>query len=468
MRYSNAKKRSVQICVESLEERTLLSYAAAVRSFTLINADTDRPIATFNPLKDGATLNLATLPTRDLNIRANTSSARIGSVKFGYDGNPNTEIENSAPYALAGDDQGDYRAWTPTVGTHTLTATPYRLSDAHGIAGKPLTITFTVIDTQTVPAAPTNLVASPASSTQVDLTWTDNSNNETGFRIERETGTSGPFVAMATVGAGQTSYSDTTAAPATQYTYRVIATNSAGDSPSSNLAIATTPSGSDQLPAPIAGTNYHLAWNDEFNGTSVDTAKWNEVGPWGKPVSSTWANFRYSPSNVSVANGVATITAQRSGSNWTGGILSTDTTKMFQYGFVEVRAQLPKGQGFWPAIWLYGGATADELDTMEFLGGDASSVYQTYHFPGGFHQAHPSSADWTSGYHLFQMKWEPGRITFYVDNVETGSWTQSVPSRPMYLMLNFDVGGAGDWGGAPDGSTPSTAQFNVDYVRIYQ
>ena len=95
---------------------------------------------------------------------------------------------------------------------------------------------------------------------------------------------------------------------------------------------------------------------------------------------SHWANFRYLTSNVSVANGLATITVQKSGSNWNGGILSTDTTKRFQYGFVEVRAKLPKGPGFWPGIWLYGGTSSDELDMMEWLGGDVSSVYQTYHF----------------------------------------------------------------------------------------
>ena len=64
------------------------------------------------------------------------------------------------------------------------------------------------------------------------------------------------------------------------------------------------------------------------------------------------------------------------------------------------------------------------------------------------------------------MKWGPGRLTFYVDNVQTGSWTQSVPARPMYIMLNFDVGGS--WPGNPNSSTPTTAAFNVDYVRVYQ
>ncbi|MBV8229660.1 MAG: glycoside hydrolase family 16 protein [Planctomycetaceae bacterium] len=207
-----------------------------------------------------------------------------------------------------------------------------------------------------------------------------------------------------------------------------------------------------------------MAWDDEFNGTSVDTSKWNEVGPWGKPVSST-GNFSYSPSNVSESNGVATITAKQSGGNWTGGILSTDTSKTFQYGFFEIRAQIPSGAGFWPAIWLYGNSGAPELDIMESIG-DASTACQTYHFPGGQHGSQANNL--SPGYHLFQVLWEPGKITFYVDNVETGSWTDNVPSDPMFLMLNFDVGGPGDWSGAPDGSTPSPATFNINYVRVYQ
>ena len=73
----------------------------------------------------------------------------------------------------------------------------------------------------------------------------------------------------------------------------------------------------------------------------------------------------------------------------------------------------------------------------------SSSVYQTYHYGDLARQQRvsPKSSDWTNDYHLFQMKWEPGRLTFYVDNVQTGSWTQSVPARPMYIMFNFDVGG---------------------------
>jgi len=117
----------------------------AVTSFTLINAETNQPIAGFNPLRDGATLNLAKLPTKSLNIRANTAPRAVGSVRFSLDGKANFRTEGSAPYALAGDQGGDYSAWTPTVGSHTLTATPYAKSNARGKAGTPLTVRFKVI-----------------------------------------------------------------------------------------------------------------------------------------------------------------------------------------------------------------------------------------------------------------------------------------------------------------------------------
>jgi hypothetical protein len=121
--------------------------APSVQSFTLINADTDQPMAGFDPLNSGASINLAGLPTRNLNIRAHTSPSVVGSVRFGYDGNANVRVENGAPYALAGDTSGNYYAWTPATGSHTLTATPYSASGAGGTAGTSKTITFTVTDT---------------------------------------------------------------------------------------------------------------------------------------------------------------------------------------------------------------------------------------------------------------------------------------------------------------------------------
>lgn len=117
----------------------------SVTSFTLINADTEQPVAGYNPIPGGATLNLGTLPTRHLNIRANTSPATVGSVRFAYDADSDYRVESGAPYALASNAGADYQAWTPTAGTHTVKATPFTGPGATGGAGASKSITFTVV-----------------------------------------------------------------------------------------------------------------------------------------------------------------------------------------------------------------------------------------------------------------------------------------------------------------------------------
>jgi anti-sigma factor RsiW len=115
-----------------------------VESFTLMNADTDRPIAGFDPLPDGATLDLAKLPTNRLNIRANIVPAQVGTVRFRLNGKERPK-EEFAPYSLEGDTEGDYNPWTPRPGTYTITATPYLGARATSKTGRPLTITFSVV-----------------------------------------------------------------------------------------------------------------------------------------------------------------------------------------------------------------------------------------------------------------------------------------------------------------------------------
>ena len=80
-----------------------------------------------------------------------------------------------------------------------------------------------------VPVAPSNLIGTVASSTQINLSWTDNSSNETGFKIERKT-ESGAYTLVATTAANATFYNGTGLIPDTTYTYRIYATNAGGDS----------------------------------------------------------------------------------------------------------------------------------------------------------------------------------------------------------------------------------------------
>ena len=92
-----------------------------------------------------------------------------------------------------------------------------------------------------VPSTPSNLAAATLSDTQVTLTWSDNSSNETGFRLERSAnGTN--WTEFAVVGSNIASFTDTGLTASTTYQYRVRAYNSNGNSSYSNISSATTSS----------------------------------------------------------------------------------------------------------------------------------------------------------------------------------------------------------------------------------
>ncbi|MGD0649829.1 MAG: fibronectin type III domain-containing protein [Verrucomicrobiia bacterium] len=123
------------------------------------------------------------------------------------------------------------------------------------------------------PKAPTNLAATAVSTNQINLSWTDNSNNETGFKVERALdngGIPGPWTQIATVGANITSYSDTGVSADTRYWYRVRAYKNGGDSAYSNQASATTPPPPpSSLTATAISTNQiNLSWTDNSNTES--------------------------------------------------------------------------------------------------------------------------------------------------------------------------------------------------------
>jgi hypothetical protein len=92
------------------------------------------------------------------------------------------------------------------------------------------------------PSAPSGLTATAVSPTQINLAWTDNSTDESGFKIERciVKGKTCNFVEIAQTGANVVAFSNTGLTKNTKYSYRVRAFNGGGDSAYSNTAPATT------------------------------------------------------------------------------------------------------------------------------------------------------------------------------------------------------------------------------------
>jgi hypothetical protein len=193
--------------------------------------------------------------------------------------------------------------------------------------------------TGTVPAAPSNLTATAASSSQINLAWTDNSSNETGFLVERSTGT-GAFAQIASLGAGVTSYNNTGLAASTTYNYRVRATNATGNSAYSatvtratTAATTTAPAAPSNLTTTVASnTQINLAWTDNSNNEtsflverSTGTGAFAQIASVGAGVTSysstgltanTSYNFRVRANNA-VGNSAYSNTSTKTTTNTT-------------------------------------------------------------------------------------------------------------------------------------------------------
>jgi hypothetical protein len=143
-----------------------------------------------------------------------------------------------------------------------------RATNSGGNSAYSSTASATTVATVVAPASPSLLSATSPDSSHTSLTWTDNSNNETGVLIERSID-GATFTQVGSVAANTTSYIDTGLAAATQYTYRVCATNSAGNSVYTN-AVSVTTSASPVTPiapsgltaTPISSSQVNLSWVD--------------------------------------------------------------------------------------------------------------------------------------------------------------------------------------------------------------
>lgn len=183
----------------------------------------------------------------------------------------------------------------------------------------------------------------------------------------------------------------------------------------------------------------------------------------------------------SVNNGVLSIRAQKTPSNllsqtnnqpYTSGTVDTYHEFSQTYGYFEMRAQLPSGQGLWPAFWLLreDSSWPPELDVMEQLGNNPNQIYFTAHSQAsGTHTQVGSAAqvdNTSTGFHTYGVNWQPDNITWYFDGQAIGqAATPADMHSPMYMIANLAVGGY--WPGNPDSSTNFPATMNIDYIRAY-
>lgn len=254
-------------------------------------------------------------------------------------------------------------------------------------------------------------------------------------------------------------------------------------SPSVDPTSTSTPTPTS-IPSFMQIPGYTLAWNDEFNGTQVNTSKWFVVNSQGGPQQQGCClDYTYdsliSPNQVQIHDGMLTITTERStsgGPAYKTGAITTETrsdqpTFTFTYGRIDIRAKLPTGRGIWPAMWLVTSpATTQvsyEIDMMEMLGQDPHTLYQVVHHDGAREYCSEQGPDYSQAFHVYSLDWEPGKLVWSIDGQTVCAVTKYVPNQPMYLILNTAISG-GEWGEPINSATLLPQTFDIDYVRIYK
>lgn len=236
---------------------------------------------------------------------------------------------------------------------------------------------------------------------------------------------------------------------------------------------------------PTEAAKYKLVWADEFNNLSIpDSTKWNYdigTGTWG------WGNdekeyYTNRTQNVRIDKGILKITALKesyNGSAYTSTRMLTRDIFNFTYGKIEVSAKLPEGIGTWPAIWMLGSniktagwPQCGEIDIMEHKGSELNKIYSTLHYPNHFGEKGDGSTsmikDVTKTFHTYTAEWTANDIKFYVDNVITKTFINSLTTpfnQDFHIILNLAMGG--NFAGALD-PLITNATMEVDYVRVYQ
>jgi beta-glucanase (GH16 family) len=199
-------------------------------------------------------------------------------------------------------------------------------------------------------------------------------------------------------------------------------------------------------------SDWRLVWNDEFDGTEIDSDNWNFEVNCGGGGNDEFQCYTDSQDNAFVSDGTLKIVAKlndgATGDNdddYSSARLTTQNKGDFQYGRIELRAKLPMGQGSWPAFWMmptdsvYGEwPKSGEIDIMEAVnigamredGTPETNVYGTIHYGSGpgsdFSGASyvPANSP-ASDFNTYAIEWQEGEIRWYFNDVLFATQRQS-------------------------------------------
>lgn len=220
-------------------------------------------------------------------------------------------------------------------------------------------------------------------------------------------------------------------------------------------------------------TNYHLTFDDEFNGTALDTTKWTV---WANKEHSGYTSDQMVASNVTESGGQLHLAVNKGGTTdgrpYSSAMIDSSGKFAQQYGYMEASIKVPNAKGIWPAFWTFpqSGQWTHEIDIMEMYLADRFTNNTSLHFPTNNVDQYVTNTytgpDFSAGFHTFGVEWTPSTVIWSVDGIEEFRTTQNTPTESMFMVLNNDTDPNRPWN-AVDSTTPFPNTTDVDWVHVY-
>jgi hypothetical protein len=232
--------------------------------------------------------------------------------------------------------------------------------------------------------------------------------------------------------------------------------------------------GPGAMPTRREKEGWRLTFEDDFDGDELHLTKWSRLPDAPRRDGHWWGTETF----LDGQGHLIIQTSERNGEYYSGAINSRGKLEQ-AYGYYEIRAQLPKEEGFWTAFWLMTdgvgivgdeGRDGTEIDIYESAYPKQDRIQHALHWDGyGAHHQSAGHAPYIpgiyEGFHTFALQWDKDEYIFYVDDQET--WRTSaggVSEVPSFLKITAEVG---DWAGDIR-KAKLPAQLIVDYVRVYE
>lgn len=218
---------------------------------------------------------------------------------------------------------------------------------------------------------------------------------------------------------------------------------------------------------------FALCWEDQFNGSALDTAKWRIRGTGPRRIGYN------DPSMVSVSDGCLNLMYDIKKDSIMGSAVGTFETFNTTYGYFECRARLQKGMGPWAAFWMQSPLIAQGEDPATF--GAEIDIFEYFKELGEDHMTHcvhwaygPNQksvgrldSDYSGlseGFHTFGLEWTPEKYTFFINGLKFHEIDEGISHIDQYMILSMEIPSTLE--GIKNACAPDT--FMVDYVKVYQ